>query len=300
MSKPFVVTLHLGAHKTASTHLQHALRLHNDVLIAQNVAFYSPPLMRAENIDYMGRLGLIRDSDENPRDVLAEMKQAAGKLVISEENILALAHPPSKPENAPLYPRADRALKKLLKAAPDVQFDLFLCVRDYAPFYQSLYSQNFYGGLFQPLDRFMDGFHYETLSWSDPLGALTALANVRSVTIWRYEDYPAIGPKVIDAMIGDGAGAQVDLSSRVRHLGLSQLAAAELLRIGADQPEKIAKPRKFENRKIAADVARRYPVGSDNPKISIWTSDELAASTARYHADLDQIAAHDKVTVLSI
>jgi hypothetical protein len=47
-------------------------------------------------------------------------------------------------------------------------------------------------------------------------------------------------------------------------------------------------------------VARRYPVGSDNPKISIWTSDELAASTARYHADLDQIAAHDKVTVLSI
>ena len=300
MSQTLNVTLHLGAHKTASTHLQHSLRMHNELLVKKGIAFYSPPLMRAQNLDYMGRLGLTRNSDELPFDVLSEMKQAADKLVISEENFLALAHPPSKPADAPLYPRAGRALGKLLKASPDVAFDLFMSVRDYASFYQSLYSQNFYGGLFQPLDHFMGGFHYDTLTWADPIKDLCALDNVRSLTVWRYEDYPAIGPKVIDAMFGKGIGAKVKLDAPVRHPGLSQRAAAELLKIGADQPDNIGKPRKLENRKIAADLAQTYPVTSDNPKIAIWTGDDLAASSTRYDADLGAIADMPKVTLLSV
>jgi len=300
MAQRFSVTLHMGAHKTASTHFQHSLRMHNDLLVKNGIAFYSPPLMRATNLDYMGRLGLTRSSDENPRDVLAEMKQSADKLVISEENFLALAHPPSKPADTPLYPRAARALGKLQNAAPDVSFDLFLSVRDYASFYQSLYSQNFYGGLFQPLDTFMDGFHYNTLTWCDPINTLASLETVNSITLWRYEDYPAIGPKVIDGMFTDGLGAKVELTAPVRHPGLSQRAAAELLQIGAQQPANIGKPKKMENRKIAADIAQRYPVTQDNPKIAIWTDEDLSDSTQRYSDDLDAISQIPKVTLLSV
>ncbi|WP_420861290.1 hypothetical protein [Algirhabdus cladophorae] len=292
------ISLHIGAHKTATTHLQHNLRRQRSVLRDNGIAFYGPRDLRSAKLDVRGRLGIGRASDEDPAKVFAALKGDAARLVLSDENWIAKAHPPSLPPDAPLYARATQYLDHFAQTAPQVQFDLFLAVRDYAPFYQSLYSQMFYGGEFISLPDYMAAHAYEPMTWCDPVRALTALPNVASLTLWRYEDYRTVAPRILSSLLGEVAAKQITLNDTVRHGGLSQRAAAELLQLGAPAASGARRVDKKLKRQIAAEVASKFPAGEEFPKISIWNAADLAASKARYAQDLEVISTMPKVTIL--
>jgi len=300
MAEPMSVVLHVGAHKTATTHLQYNIRAHRKLLRKNGIAYYGPRDLRSPKLDIRGRLGIGRRSDEDAAEVFKQLRGKASRLILSDENWIAKAHPPSLPPDAPLYPRSTQYLSHLAKVAPSVSFDLFLSVRDYAPFYQSLYSQMFYGGEFISLDAYQAQFNYDLINWLAPVVALSGLSNVRSLTVWRYEDYRALAPTILDVMLGPQMGQNVVLEEGVRHGGLSQRAAAELLRMPAQNTIKSIGMDKKLRRSIAAEVAAKFPASAKYPKISIWTQAERTASTERYQQDLAQIAQLPKVTVLSV
>ena len=187
-----VIDLHLGAHKTASTHLQKCLRVALDG--AQNACFLGPSEMRTAPFGFEALAARGPGDPAGAEAAAALRRRIAGVpcVVISEENVLGTAHAPKMLREARFYPRADARLAHLVAGLGAARVRLHLAVRDPAGFLVSAYCQRLYAGQVLPFAAFLGGLSPDRLRWSEMLGRLLAVPGVAGVTLWRYEDYPGV------------------------------------------------------------------------------------------------------------
>ena len=93
-SAPTVV-LHLGAHKTATTHLQHSLIAHRIDLWQRGIRTMMPPHLRGggQSLEALFDLPINRTVTghaPNPAEVRAKLIGQAKRFVVSEENLLGV------------------------------------------------------------------------------------------------------------------------------------------------------------------------------------------------------------------
>ena len=139
--------IHLGAHKTATTHLQQTLAAVRDDLTGQGVDFIPTPRVRARNLASalgrprpIARLPIVgsahmRDAIEA---VLAPLRIGPEVVAFSEENILGV---PGHMLAAPLYPRAAVNLGRLASLAGRAEVVFFLSIRSYDTLIPSAYVE---------------------------------------------------------------------------------------------------------------------------------------------------------------
>ena len=84
------VGLHLGAHKTATTHLQHSLLASQGVLNAFGVQVHGPRSFRWGKPSLLTRFGIAETPKSRPRKphpiAFEELSQGARRLLLTEEN----------------------------------------------------------------------------------------------------------------------------------------------------------------------------------------------------------------------
>ncbi|ETW13122.1 hypothetical protein ATO8_07921 [Roseivivax marinus] len=114
------VTLHLGAHRTASTSFQRYAAAHSKPLAAQRIAVWGPKRTRT------GLLHNVVSRDARPRDrgrvrlaCAAEAASATRTLVISDENMIGT--PRANLRACALYPAAGLRLARLGEALGPVR-----------------------------------------------------------------------------------------------------------------------------------------------------------------------------------
>lgn len=217
------VALHIGAHKTASTHLQHSLRACRAAFSAAGLNYLDPTDLRAGGF----RLGLIAQG--GPRSEAAARRFAeavAGekRVLLSEENILGSALPAQPAESGRLYPEAPERLARVTGLLGERPVQLFLAVRDPAGFLVSSYGQRLVSGVIEPFDSYLAGRDPSALRWADLAGRLAGVPGVQGITIWRYEDWPQIAPAVFARMLPADLAQKVQLTEGVVHPGLSARA----------------------------------------------------------------------------
>lgn len=103
--------------------------------------------------------------------------------------------------------------------------------------------------------------------------------------LWRYEDYPAVVPAVLQHCMG-AASASVTLRDSAANPGFSAPALEYLATRGKVTPE------------ASAEALHRFPKGPEHPAFAPWTDAENSAMTARYAADLQQVEARGLARVL--
>jgi len=288
------VVLHIGAHKTASTHLQQAIRAERRALLAAGVGFFGPPHFRSgrfpfrEAMAWRGELARLR---RRHAPGLVGRHARMQRLVLSEENILGGAHDPDMFEQGRFYPRAAQRLARFIAAAGADEVTLFLAVRDPASFLLSAYSQKLLSGRPMPFDSFIGALDPARLSWAELMARLLAVPQVAGCVLWRFEDYPAIAPRVLDAMLPPAGAAQVPLPAQPAHQGLSARAHKEVmdwLRAGD----------RGDAAKVARRARTRFAKSPTEPGFAPFGAATLAATAQAYARDLDAVAAMARVTWL--
>jgi hypothetical protein len=286
------IVLHLGAHKTASTHLQRSIEAREAALARRGVLYMGPRHLRQAGL----RLGQVIEGGLPPvewrrrigRDVIG-LFAAADTLVVSDENILGSAHDPRILSDGVLYPDAAARLDQALRSFRAGGVELFLGVRDPAGFVVSAYGQFLLAGGRADFHAFLNGADIARLRWTELAARLLAVPGVRGCTLWRYEDYPACLPQIMAAMLPGGQGAGVTALEERMQPGFSARAHA-LLR--AWQAEGVAPPK---DTTLAAQARARFPKASDEPSFSPF----LERSAAAYGADIVRLAGLPGLNMIS-
>ncbi|MBS1301386.1 hypothetical protein [Loktanella sp. SALINAS62] len=295
---PFQVVFHIGAHKTATTHLQHSIGNVSDKLAEAGVQFFGPQSLRAPGKRLEARFDLPFNprkfnADPRPSDVvLDEMLQGGDRLVLSEENYIGVLFDkstdgPMHRIGYPLYATAGERLMALAqKIAPD-GIDVCLGVREPAGFLNSAYGQAFLAGHFIPVEKFKNQNPLSAVDWAELVARLRLTPGVRTITVWRQEDYHLCYDQILNVMLGDAARHVVPIR-RLVNPGLSAAAVARVLemrRAGLDGP-------------LAHQARTEFPIGPTHPAYQAFDAEERALSVEFYQAQINTLDAMNGVTLL--
>lgn len=210
------VSLHLGVHKTATTHLQLGLRQNTDILRDADIAFL--PAM-----SHRTAIGPLRDQ-LNPRQklcqkvsdvqlMMAGAAEGAGRLIVSDENILGAL--PRVIAGQDLYPQAELRLSRQMRLMGSLTDEVFLTIRNLGPWLASAYCEAL---RHQPRLSFAEFAAYgqlRGLSWAGLVTRIKAVIGPRPLIVWRYEDYAAAPKALLSTLIGPAAAE--DLTFHARH-----------------------------------------------------------------------------------
>lgn len=203
--------IHLGAHKTATTHLQETLSVLRPELAAQGVDFLVNRDLRdqgfARAVLNPGRLQarvpfLRRNAMQRllERD-LADLRTGPARVVISEENLLGSVR---RALTGTVYPRAGIAVAMLANLARDADMTFFLSVRSFDKFLPSAYAETLKWGPppeggFEAVRRAAE---QAPPSWFGLFERLRHAAGGVPIRIWRQEDYRDHKAEIMHAFCG--------------------------------------------------------------------------------------------------
>jgi hypothetical protein len=269
--------VHLGAHKTASTHFQKGLRRSRAAFEAAGVALYTPPELRRPGEKLKDRVGLSyirggRRKDWSPA-MMTRTAQGHARLVISEENILGQMSGAQGRHEAQLYPEAGARVAALAEAVAPLPLSLFLTIRDPAGYLTSAWSQSLYGGFGEGFDTFVERIPLHGVDWAGLVERLIAVPGVAGVTVWRKEDYPAVAVQAANALAGAGVARGEWFDHAALHPGLSARGAAHAL----------SAPRGKARARAAGEAQRLFPAGPAHPPLRPF-DDELRGLSAEFYA----------------
>ncbi|WFE73627.1 hypothetical protein [Roseinatronobacter sp. S2] len=282
--------LHIGAHKTASTHLQHLLRNNVSRLQARSVACFGPQLLRTRM--KLPQLGADHPAGQRltaPLVLALQQAQSRGqRLVISEENILGTTRANIIACGHRLYPNADRRVTRFLTLVGARDVTLYLAVRNPPDFVNSAYGQQIKGGKLINFESYIAGFDPLALRWSELVARLVACPAVGRLVLWRYEDYGQVLPDILAHLLGPDAASGMRLSSAPRQVGSSARAIAHArARLRADPT--------LSRRTAIAEAEAQFPKSAQWPGPQHFTPDVLAEGMQTYQDDLIALQSRDKV-----
>ncbi len=286
------LSLHIGAHKTATTHLQRSLTAAKEMLIVQGVRYYGPDYFRrtGRSIDQM--FGLQGDDGPPPRRTsaaqMAFLAKDAEHVLLSEENFIG-AFDASGSDGAPgHYAAAEHRIGALVSRIANVRLRLFLGIRDPASFLTSAYSQSLLMGRIATPRRFRSEHPLATIDWADLVFRLRAVRGVGRVYVWRFEDHADVVPLVLRRMMPGPVGRRIALIDRRINSALSGRALADVL----------ARSKAGEAGDLAELARRDFPAGRRYPRLEIFDTADHALSATRYADQVARIGTMAGVTLL--
>jgi hypothetical protein len=210
------IRLHLGVHKTATTHIQS--RLYN-----------SRELLKQQGISYIGlnevrqRVTSKLNEDRFGADDITEALQPFMNydyLLLSDENIIGGTN---KPKSNSFYPDARQRLEKLLRALTGHEIWVYLSIRSYIPYFISRYAESLRHFRFHDFDRYYEQVDFEAISWKDLIADIQA-AGVHQVTVADFKSQLEREEAYL-AMLTGGRGialAAADENPSIRRARFSQ------------------------------------------------------------------------------
>lgn len=291
-SPDFTVAFHIGAHKTATTHLQRSLSKAADELHAVGVRYYGPPLFRLPGRSIPALFGLKQDDPDQvvrrtPSEQLELMRKSAERLVFSEENYVGVLNGPRRLPLKVRYPDAGPRLAALANALGR-KVDVLIGIRRPTGFLNSAYCQMLLGGRVMPMADFKHINPIESVDWLDMLTRLRAADGVGDLTVWRHEDYAALFPQICASLVGPAHAHHVQFLDRRIHTGLSADAVGEIAQRHDDG----------DAGKLGFGMRKLLPVGPDYPAFDGFDEIEHAIGEAAYAKQIAAIAQLAGVTSL--
>lgn len=284
----FSIAFHIGAHKTATSHLQRSLLMASDDLINAGVRYYGPEHFRLPGRTISALFGMRSRagggrSKRSPQDQLGLMRKGASRLVFSEENFIGTLAHPQRSDIEFGYPRADMKIAQLSQALGR-PLDLFLSLRKPTALINSVYSQLLRGNKVMPFAEYKAMVPMARGDWADLVARLRATSGVGKLVVWAYEDYNDVFEDICVAMVGQ----KVSPIERNVNPRLSAQAVAQTL----------ARYDAGERGDIAKDAGNAFPVEQGYDRFDGFSESEHDFTDMTYRAQIAAIADMAGVTLL--
>ncbi len=187
--------IHIGAHKTATTHIQDTLESVYHELSHAGIGYIT-----RDNIRNMGRFPTLNWWQRQrilqryfaKKDLynhwIGSYEGMHETLLISEENILGGVSGLLKPK---IYPNIEKNLATLLLLKGDSKMTLFMSIRSFDSILPSAYAQQARKAKVKPggFDVIKKNALNKPPTWSSIINRILNLVDADHLKIWKYEDY---------------------------------------------------------------------------------------------------------------
>jgi hypothetical protein len=280
--------VHLGAHKTATTHLQDTLAAHRPALLDHDVDILSggkfKPLVRrdARTEGLRHRLwrywpGLMS------RQFITDLERLSGAhtLLLSDEDLLG--HTDEQITN-PLYPKL-RGLHLIRRLADrGAKVSLFLGIRSLDGLVPSAYAQMLKS--LPPPEGGMEAVRARLAenppSWTELIERIREELPGMELRVWRYEDYQKNWRDILRFYVGRDTGEFPDLPPPPRTASPSARAISLAEKVDPALPRN-------RRREEVKGLYARYPADGPDGSYRPLTEAEIARFRESYAADLREI-----------
>lgn len=247
------IRFHVGAHKTASTHLQMMLSRCSFETGTRHV-----PLKRLRHT----LITPVRKS--RPR--LPWHRWYKGTWLFSDENVLG-----TSANGLLIYPEPAKALRYFL----DCRLSVFLCIRAYDTFLTSAWGERLWHHPFQPFVA-----RPPQRRWADLVRDLQQALPGTPIHVWQYEDYREHARQIAQFFAG---GAITDFGPPVETSPKSGFSGQAVQALSDCQGKRAGKSRILRARE-------QFPVSDRYPRFDPWSDALKAELSEMYTEDLRVIA----------
>ena len=287
--------IHIGAHKTATTHLQQTLTAIRPRLVARGVdsiplaALRAGGLARSLNEPRLGtRLPLLRGlvTQRLVDAILDPLRQGPETLVLSEEKLLGA---PRKVFAEPFYPMVEHIVPALATLGGKAEVTLFLSIRGFHTQLPSTYAQEL--RVLPPPEGGFDAIRRRVLSrppsWFDLVRRIRKAAPNIPLRVWRQEDYRGHRRAILSSLVGCDTGPLPELAdpNRTKSPSLEAIREAEALRRDLPSDERRAR--------VDAIFAAAGADAAEGTRFSPFSPEESTFFRVAYDADMARIAEMD-------
>ena len=285
--------LHLGAHKTATTHLQDSIAAVMAHVADQGVNYVPRDVFRwgvawrklknRPDAQTLSDIHLVPTFDPVRQELLAHVT-VQGPLAVSEENLLGSLRTITKNQ---LYPNP-KGLKLLTRLWPDKPLRLFLCIRSLDDFLPSAYCQVIKVNPLarEDLEAARQRFLLQPKPWFCLVKRIRAIAPHASLEVWNYDEYRQHWLEMHRSFLGlpgiQIAGVVDPVSTR--RLSQAMVAKAEQLpaNLKGDQ-----------RRKAVFQIVRQHAEQNpDAPPFQPFSARDAAFFRDQFQRDLNAIEGH--------
>ncbi|MEO0773373.1 MAG: hypothetical protein AAFZ04_09355 [Pseudomonadota bacterium] len=278
-----------GAHKTASSHIQHSLLGSAPALNDLGIAVIGPKTMRRDLTPFSQLLrdGMTEEVVRAGADgFLKHHGGEADTIALMDENILGGTDRKMLMRRKKLYPWAHTRVARLLHLFEGHDVELALATRNPATFLPSCWSESLHHGRYDDFDSFMTGFDATDKIWTRLVDRILTTCPSLNVTLWRYEDFGALGTSLYARLLKPGADSAVTPDPDIRRAGLSQQAADWF------------QAQDSRDKATVQEARARFPKTGPENAFSPWSEAERAALNKSYKRDINRLADRDGVTLL--
>ena len=285
------VALHIGAHKTATTHFQHSLDAYEEALAGRGVHFYGPTKLRQPECSLIDLFGLqLPGAKPKPTRPPAEQRAFmighGHRLLLSDENFIGNLQTKAGETRMPIYPDAATRIAALSEAIDLGPMDIFLGIRHPAHYRISTYSQLLMAGDPLPFRTYLEKAPLQAIYWPGLIARIRNAPGVGRIIVWKYEDYTALFDTLVARMTL--TDLQVAPIAHIAHRGLSERAVEATMQRAAQEP----------GRGFGREARQAHPIAEGHPAFMPFSQDELAATTADYDKQQSDIARIKGVEIL--
>jgi len=279
---------HIGAHKTATTHVQDILALHRDVLASQGIDCPTRETLRRVRFakQVRARLMIFKLRTYWPFRQLSQWydlrrirsAEHLPTLLISEEDLLGLSNGLI---SQILYPNAEQRMRQLRNLVKGGATTLFLSIRNPANVIPSDYSHCLRTGArgIPNITEICRSSLANPPSWTDLVRRIRKGFPEARLVVWTFEDYIANPGAYLDLLVGKPLGDWPSLEAPQSTRGISAEAIDRIHAIdrSLSRKERIKRCAQL----VAEDTGRT--------RFQPFSTDEIADITRTYEKDLAEL-----------
>lgn len=274
--------IHLGAHKTATTHLQDTLGVHRAAMLPHGVDYIPREDFLWLARKYSRSKGWRKMLRSRPLEwqftrELQRLRRGPDTVLISDEDLLGYTFDQL---TTPLY-RQPKCLHLVKAMGRTGRMRLFLGIRSLDGLVPSAYAETLKAIVPEPggMDHARRALADNPPSWVELVERLHAALPDATLTVWRYEDYRAHWREILALYVGRDVGEFPELPPPQRTVSPSPRAIeqAEALDPSLAKQDRVA---------AVLDLYARYPAGEEFGAYRPLTQAEIDRFRARYDEDV--------------
>lgn len=274
------IKLYIGAHKTATTHIQTLLEHNQDILKANHIQLSTPPQLRKSWLPSF--LNYCHHNNNAHIEKLKKEAPSDGIWILSEENFVGNSYELS--QTSILYPNISLRLKCFVELFPKAKIELYFSIRSYETFYRSTYLEVVRNRGYLPFDAYYKEALFQSKSWGNVIEMFTQVIPEENITLWCYEEVHNLMPKIINQIteLNNAKALIENYPIKKTRESLSNKTLEVLASFSSVMTQE-------ESQKMVEVINKKYPLGDRYAKFIAFNEKKAKEFKIKYKKDIRSI-----------
>lgn len=275
--------LYIGAHKTATTHVQRLLAANRQELSDNKIHLSIPSDIRPLWFPFLREYASSDDSAAIKK--ILSNSPTSGTWIFAEENVSGV--PYDLKVKPGIYPSLSANLAVFKELFPDAELDVFFSIRSYDSFYASSYLEVVRNRGFFPFEEYYDECRYAENSWYHVIRTIIETVGSQDrLTLWCYEEFSSLLPSILSKLTGlDDAHALKMASDYEVDRTRQSISQKTLNIIEALSPmETLAR-----SRQVLESLNDKFPASAGNGYFKPFSQSQVKGFRVQYDEDILRI-----------